>query len=83
MLQVPDPTFTSENLPLKPRRNGRPLTKREVVRRFNQDVLPEVVKRYGVSDRPAKSEAWNNYVDWLEKSGLVTARSREWSSPFS
>lgn len=80
-MQLPDPTFQTENPPLHPKRNGRPLTKRDVVRRFNQDVRPEVVKAHGVSDKPAMREAWNNYVDWLEKSGLVTADAHNWSSP--
>ena len=59
------------------------MTKNEAVGFFRKEILPEVVRRYGFSDRPAVRQAWNDYVDGLARRGLVTDRQRDtWSSPF-
>lgn len=55
------------------------LTKKEVLERFKREELPHIPK----DDIPAKCEAWNNYVDMLEKEKEVNPnRSRLWANPF-
>lgn len=59
------------------------MTKREAVAIFRTTVLPAVVKQYGKNDRPAITEAWNNWTDALCKNREITLRQYEtWTHPF-
>lgn len=60
------------------------MTKKEVVRLFNTEILPAVRARYeqdGIPDWPARREEWNNYVDSLIKDGQVPRSADGWSGP--
>lgn len=62
------------------------LTKREALTQFKAEILPGIRAQYeadGVPDKPARSEAWNNWTDSLAKSGEITLRQYEtWTNPF-
>lgn len=61
------------------------MTKREAVKRFKIEILPEVRKRYeadGIVDKPARAEVWNDWTDALCKEGQITTRQYEtWGHP--
>jgi hypothetical protein len=60
------------------------VTKTQALKRFQREVAPSVVARYGKSDKPACREAWNNWTDSLHKDGEITSRQYEtWSGPKS
>jgi hypothetical protein len=53
------------------------MTKAQAVAEFNEEVMPLVRARYeqdGVPDRPARAEAWNDFTDYLQKNGRITAK---------
>lgn len=53
--------------------------KKDVLIEFKNHVIPHIPK----DDVVAKREAWNDYVDFLEKENHVNVnRSRNWSNPF-
>ena len=59
------------------------MTKLEAIKEFYRDILPEVYKTYGKRDKPAISEAWNNFTDALQKEGRITEEQyNNWSNPF-
>lgn len=59
------------------------MTKQEVLAEFREYVLPSVEAQYGKNDKVARAEAWNNYVDDLQKTGKVTeSRAHRWTNPF-
>lgn len=75
----------------KAARNGakrRMMTKAEVVRSFREAYPAETFHRGGrdgrVSvDRPMRRQAWNDYVDSLNRNGYVSDKqAATWSSPF-
>ena len=39
---------------------------------FDEEILPLVIAQYGVNDKPAINEAFNNWKDSLAKDGLIT-----------
>ena len=61
------------------------MTKVQVVREFEEYVLPLVVEQFerdGIRDIPARREAWNNYVDHLYRKGYVTGyQADNWVHP--
>jgi hypothetical protein len=61
------------------------MTKEEAVAEFKEYVLPGVRAQFEQDDRPdwpARSEAWNDYTDALQKSGRITVRQYEsWVHP--
>lgn len=61
------------------------MTKAEAVEMFKQDVMPYVRQQYesdGIPDYPARSEAWSNFVDMLQRDGEITMRQAEtWDQP--
>lgn len=61
------------------------LTRDQVWSRFRNEILPGIKKRYeqnGRPDKPARREAWNNYVDSLVKDGSVTEKAADsWGHP--
>jgi hypothetical protein len=67
------------------KRNGR-WTKADVLRDFRENILPLIRKRYesdGRVDKPARREEWNNYVDALQKDGMITRHQADtWDNPF-
>jgi hypothetical protein len=60
-------------------------TKKAAERLFRQEILPHVRRRYdrpGHVDCAARREAWNNYVDGLQKDGAITeSKAASWTQP--
>jgi hypothetical protein len=54
-------------------------TKKQVEYPFKQDFETEL-KGLFKHDKPAKREAWNNYVDFLMKSYCINPNS-DWNQP--
>lgn len=53
------------------------LNKSQVDSSFINFILPEVKQRFeqdGIKDKPARSEAYNNYIDTLQKAGEITEK---------
>ncbi len=63
------------------------MTKREAIQQFRDYVLPEIKKEHekdGLIDLPARRQAWNDYIDALQKNGRITVQqAATWTSPFS
>jgi len=64
-----------------------PLTKKEVGRMFREQELPyirETEKEYGNGvDDTMRREAWNNFVDYLNRDGQVTDwQAFNWTNPY-
>lgn len=58
------------------------MTKQQAVAQFKDEILPYVIERYGPTDKPARSEAWNDWTDSLCKNGEITMRQYEtWATP--
>ena len=59
------------------------ITKKEVVASFREMLKDSPTGTLLRGDRIAKREAFNNYVDMLNKDGLVTDyQAYNWSNPF-
>ena len=59
------------------------MTKKEVVASFREMLKDSPTGTLLRGDRIAKREAFNNYVDMLNKNGLVTDyQAYNWSNPF-
>jgi len=58
------------------------MTKQQFDQEFKMNDLHEIAKqyeRYGVPDRPARREAYNNKVNAYQKEGLITEDdANEW-----
>jgi hypothetical protein len=66
----------------KMRRNGH-ITKDEAVKEFRLHYIPAVIKRYGLGDKPAIRQAWNDYTDYLHRQGYISDNAvNNWVSPF-
>jgi hypothetical protein len=61
------------------------MTKQEAVRQFKDEVLPYIKEKYeqdGKRDVIARSEAWNNFADWLCQEGDITNwQCENWMHP--
>lgn len=61
------------------------MTKKEAEAEFRAYVLPHVQATYerdGQPDWPARSEAWNDFTDALQKERRITMRQYEtWAHP--
>lgn len=61
------------------------LTRTQVWSQFKSEVLPGIKKKYernGRPDKPARREAWNDYVDSLVKDGSVSSEAADgWHHP--
>jgi hypothetical protein len=56
------------------------MNKQEAVRNFEENILPRIPP----DDKPAKRQAWNDYVDRLQKDGHITpAQADAWDQPKS
>lgn len=59
------------------------MTKKEALKYFKENILPEVIKQYGKDDKIAICEEWNNYTDALCKSVKITHKQyHNWTNPF-
>lgn len=63
------------------------LTKKEVMAMFLEHVLPAIQRteqeQTGRVDLPMRSEAWNNFVDSLQKDGQISRRQADtWVNPW-
>ena len=61
------------------------ITRDEAIANFTENILPWVKEQYeqdGVADFPARSEAWNNFVDDLHQDGKISDwQVNNWSHP--
>ncbi len=57
------------------------LTKKAFEDHFREEVLPRVIERYGVSDRPARRQAWNDTVDSYIRDGMLSETAGNWGHP--
>jgi hypothetical protein len=58
-------------------------TKKQAVQMFKSEIVPILNKQYGRNDVVARREAWNNYVDHLEKDGSISqVQAYTWTNPF-
>ena len=61
------------------------MTRDQAIEDFITTVLPAVVEEYeqdGIIDEPARSEAWNNFTDYLCKDNLISDwQYNNWSQP--
>lgn len=51
------------------------LSKKQIDQNFVNEILPSVKKQYeqdGIKDVPGRREAYNNYIDHLQKNGYIT-----------
>ena len=64
------------------RRNGKFKTKQQVMLMFRRDVLPGLIKRYGLKDRTAIRTAYNDFTDGLFKSGEISDRTYNATNPY-
>ena len=51
------------------------LTKKQIDQSFIENILPAIADQYeqnGRKDKPARCEAYNNYIDSLQKYGQIT-----------
>ena len=54
------------------------MKKDQAVRMFKSEYLPYLPPR----DCPARRRAWNDFIDWLEKSGRISvSQSYSWVQP--
>lgn len=61
------------------------MTKKEALADFKENVLPVIKKleRNGYVDSPMRSQAWNDYTDFLCKNKQITLKQCEkWTNPF-
>lgn len=59
------------------------MTKTEATKIFRNQILPQVIAQYGKNDKPAMSEAWNDWTDMLCKDRQITPRQYDrWTNPF-
>ena len=71
------------NCPNSESSNYYKMTKVEVVASFREMLKDSPTGTLLKGDRIAKREAFNNYVDMLNKDGLVTDyQAYNWSNPF-
>lgn len=61
------------------------ITRDEAIVEFKEFVLPATKRIYesdGIPDYPARSEAWNNFVDSLNKENRISDwQAYNWSHP--
>lgn len=61
------------------------VTKKNAEALFRREILPIVRRQYdhrGHVDCSARREAWNNYVDGLQKDGAITpTQADRWAQP--
>lgn len=59
------------------------MKKEQAIKLFKEEILPIIIKEYGKDDKPAISEAWNNFTDALCKDGEITQHQYNiWTNPF-
>ena len=60
------------------------MTHQQAMRRFRREVIPGVVSRFGLKDKPACRQAWNDYTNSLHRDGEITERQyNTWTGPKS
>ena len=59
------------------------VTKSQILSDFKEYILPCLLEVFSENDIVAKREAWNNYIDSLQKDGVVSkSQANNWSNPF-
>lgn len=68
------------------------MTKKEALAYFKENILPEIMKLErnrcpgdlsGGIDSPMRSQAWNDYTDYLCKDKRITSKQyNTWTNPF-
>lgn len=64
--------------------SGGTCTKAEVEKMFKTAVMPTILESEdgGYADRPLRREAWNNWIDGLERDGTITEKqASSWGHP--
>lgn len=51
--------------------NGMIASEQELSDRFDSEILPHVIEKYGEDDQPAINEAFNDWTDSLCKDGEI------------
>lgn len=58
------------------------ITKETAVAMFKEGVMPRVIRKSGKKDYPAMRQAWNDYVDTLQKEGYISEYQADtWQNP--
>jgi hypothetical protein len=61
------------------------MTKKEaekIFKRYDLKRVKEVYEQDGIPDWPARQQAWNDFTDYLHKSGAITRRQYDsWTHP--
>jgi len=61
------------------------ISRERAIERFEETILPMVIRdceQDGEFDEPARSEAWNNFTDYLCKSEVISDwQYANWSQP--
>jgi hypothetical protein len=90
--------FANDLERLKPRGRARPaatrrksparksggVTKAQVEATFKSEVMPVLIEAEsgGYPDKPGRREAWNNWIDGLQRDGTITeAQASSWDHP--
>jgi len=50
----------------------------DVMRDFNENVRPEIIRQYSEDDIPALREGFHNYVDGLQKADMIPEYLNNW-----
>ena len=59
------------------------MTKREAVKHFRANILPEIIEAFGKESFVARRTAWNIYTDQLREIRFITPKQyATWESPF-
>ena len=53
------------------------MTKREIKKRFKEDMLPAIISIHGKKDKVAIRIGFNDYTDMLCKEGVITLKQYE------
>jgi hypothetical protein len=58
------------------------MTKLQAEKLFKEEVMPNVIERYGRKDKPALQSAWNDFVDTLYKDEKISYKQAyTWNHP--
>ena len=64
---------------------GKKMTKPQCIEMFKSSYgkCPPWVTDSGHIDGPMRDQAWNDFVDGLEKDNMVSSTSQHWTHPFN
>ena len=60
------------------------MTKKRALEIFHEEIMPDLIEKYGGDDKIAFAEAWNNFTDTLCKEGEISQRQYDtWIGPYN